>query len=222
MWNFFRLENEHLNNVGHFRVVSDVPLPYDSSRVASLRGSQSMAALVSAAPLEEEIAAAAAETADSVLVRIHPCPDTAHPLQPKAWAEQRTLRERAQDRLEYTRTPVAERDHEADDNEQPDRDEEPLPADGLELAVRFEDREPGKEAGVRSPHTAGRRSPASTMSLRSRRSQHRQAPRQTLNADYETEEPAPDRPDTRKQFRELDLPFKGERHSDGGHDSTDK
>ncbi|KAK9054014.1 hypothetical protein SSX86_025089 [Deinandra increscens subsp. villosa] len=28
MWNFFRLENEHLNNVGKFRAVKSVPLPF--------------------------------------------------------------------------------------------------------------------------------------------------------------------------------------------------
>ncbi|KAG0057269.1 hypothetical protein BGZ83_000059 [Gryganskiella cystojenkinii] len=28
MWNFFRLENEHLNNVGMFRAIKDIPLPY--------------------------------------------------------------------------------------------------------------------------------------------------------------------------------------------------
>ncbi|XP_047169394.1 phosphate transporter PHO1 [Vigna umbellata] len=27
-WNFYRLENEHLNNVGHFRAVKAVPLPF--------------------------------------------------------------------------------------------------------------------------------------------------------------------------------------------------
>lgn len=28
IWNFFRLENEHLNNVGKFRAVKSVPLPF--------------------------------------------------------------------------------------------------------------------------------------------------------------------------------------------------
>lgn len=28
MWNFFRLENEHLNNCGQFRAIKDIPLPY--------------------------------------------------------------------------------------------------------------------------------------------------------------------------------------------------
>ncbi|KAF9124219.1 hypothetical protein BGW39_008375 [Mortierella sp. 14UC] len=28
MWNFFRLENEHLNNCGHFRAIKDIPLPF--------------------------------------------------------------------------------------------------------------------------------------------------------------------------------------------------
>eukprot|EP00761_Pharyngomonas_kirbyi_P014627 gb/GECH01014657.1/.p1 GENE.gb/GECH01014657.1/~~gb/GECH01014657.1/.p1 ORF type:complete len:721 (+),score=135.17 gb/GECH01014657.1/:1-2163(+) len=28
MWNFFRLENEHLNNCGQFRAVKDIPLPF--------------------------------------------------------------------------------------------------------------------------------------------------------------------------------------------------
>lgn len=27
-WNFYRLENEHLNNVGKFRAVNTVPLPF--------------------------------------------------------------------------------------------------------------------------------------------------------------------------------------------------
>ncbi|XP_074309703.1 phosphate transporter PHO1 homolog 10-like [Silene latifolia] len=29
MWNFFRLENEHLNNVGKFRAFRSVPLPFN-------------------------------------------------------------------------------------------------------------------------------------------------------------------------------------------------
>ncbi|XP_022148998.1 phosphate transporter PHO1 homolog 1 [Momordica charantia] len=29
LWNFFRLENEHLNNAGKFRAVNPVPLPFD-------------------------------------------------------------------------------------------------------------------------------------------------------------------------------------------------
>lgn len=29
-WNFFRLENEHLSNCGQFRVIKQVPLPFDS------------------------------------------------------------------------------------------------------------------------------------------------------------------------------------------------
>ncbi|KAK3222675.1 hypothetical protein Dsin_009700 [Dipteronia sinensis] len=29
MWNFFRLENEHLNNAGKFRAVKTVPLPFE-------------------------------------------------------------------------------------------------------------------------------------------------------------------------------------------------
>uniref|UniRef100_A0A0V0GMQ9 Putative ovule protein n=1 Tax=Solanum chacoense TaxID=4108 RepID=A0A0V0GMQ9_SOLCH len=28
MWNFFRLENEHLNNVGKYRAFKSVPLPF--------------------------------------------------------------------------------------------------------------------------------------------------------------------------------------------------
>lgn len=28
IWNFFRLENEHLNNVGKFRAFKSVPLPF--------------------------------------------------------------------------------------------------------------------------------------------------------------------------------------------------
>ncbi|GLJ27005.1 hypothetical protein SUGI_0529160 [Cryptomeria japonica] len=31
LWNFFRLENEHLNNVGKFRAVKTVPLPFKDS-----------------------------------------------------------------------------------------------------------------------------------------------------------------------------------------------
>eukprot|EP01027_Heterolobosea_sp_BB2_P013018 GEZU01018818.1.p1 GENE.GEZU01018818.1~~GEZU01018818.1.p1 ORF type:complete len:861 (-),score=209.00 GEZU01018818.1:106-2688(-) len=31
IWNFYRLENEHINNVGQFRVVDDVPLPFHES-----------------------------------------------------------------------------------------------------------------------------------------------------------------------------------------------
>jgi len=27
-WNFFRLENEHLNNCGQFRAIKDIPLPF--------------------------------------------------------------------------------------------------------------------------------------------------------------------------------------------------
>lgn len=30
IWNFFRLENEHLNNVGQFRIVRDTPIPHIS------------------------------------------------------------------------------------------------------------------------------------------------------------------------------------------------
>ena len=34
MWNFFRLENEHLNNCGQFRVVRDISVhPLDLSEV---------------------------------------------------------------------------------------------------------------------------------------------------------------------------------------------
>lgn len=29
LWNFFRLENEHLNNVGNYRAFKSVPLPFD-------------------------------------------------------------------------------------------------------------------------------------------------------------------------------------------------
>ncbi|KAF9963130.1 Xenotropic and polytropic retrovirus receptor 1 [Modicella reniformis] len=29
MWNFFRLENEHLNNCGQFRAIKDIPLPFN-------------------------------------------------------------------------------------------------------------------------------------------------------------------------------------------------
>ena len=28
IWNFFRVENEHLNNVGNFRAFKSVPLPF--------------------------------------------------------------------------------------------------------------------------------------------------------------------------------------------------
>lgn len=30
VWNIFRLENEHLNNCGKFRVCDDVPLPFET------------------------------------------------------------------------------------------------------------------------------------------------------------------------------------------------
>ncbi|KAJ6866866.1 hypothetical protein NC652_038187 [Populus alba x Populus x berolinensis] len=35
IWNFFRLENEHLNNVGKYRAFKSVPLPfyYEDKRV---------------------------------------------------------------------------------------------------------------------------------------------------------------------------------------------
>ena len=37
MWNFFRLENEHLNNVGQFRAVRDISIaPLDSNDQALL------------------------------------------------------------------------------------------------------------------------------------------------------------------------------------------
>lgn len=29
IWNFFRLENEHLNNVGKYRAFKSVPLPFN-------------------------------------------------------------------------------------------------------------------------------------------------------------------------------------------------
>jgi len=29
MWNFFRVENEHMTNVGHFMATRDVPLPFN-------------------------------------------------------------------------------------------------------------------------------------------------------------------------------------------------
>nr|AFK35765.1 unknown [Medicago truncatula] len=29
IWNFFRLENEHLNNVGNYRAFKSVPLPFN-------------------------------------------------------------------------------------------------------------------------------------------------------------------------------------------------
>ncbi|XVE91536.1 hypothetical protein REPUB_Repub01dG0018200 [Reevesia pubescens] len=29
VWNFFRLENEHLNNVGKYRAFKSVPLPFN-------------------------------------------------------------------------------------------------------------------------------------------------------------------------------------------------
>ena len=31
IWNLYRLENEHLNNCGQFRVVDDIPLPFTSN-----------------------------------------------------------------------------------------------------------------------------------------------------------------------------------------------
>ncbi|KAK9710847.1 Xenotropic and polytropic retrovirus receptor 1 [Basidiobolus ranarum] len=27
-WNFFRMENEHINNVGQFRAIKEIPLPF--------------------------------------------------------------------------------------------------------------------------------------------------------------------------------------------------
>ncbi|CAM6035388.1 unnamed protein product [Sphagnum compactum] len=30
-WNFYRLENEHLNNVGHYRAIKTVPLPFEDA-----------------------------------------------------------------------------------------------------------------------------------------------------------------------------------------------
>jgi xenotropic and polytropic retrovirus receptor 1 len=37
VWNFFRLENEHLNNVGQFRAVRDISIaPLDSNDQALL------------------------------------------------------------------------------------------------------------------------------------------------------------------------------------------
>ncbi|OAE31554.1 hypothetical protein AXG93_3415s1140 [Marchantia polymorpha subsp. ruderalis] len=33
MWNFFRIENEHLNNIGKFRAIKTVPLPFEELRV---------------------------------------------------------------------------------------------------------------------------------------------------------------------------------------------
>jgi EXS family len=37
MWNFFRMENEHMTNVGHFLAARDVPLPFS---MPSLVGGQ--------------------------------------------------------------------------------------------------------------------------------------------------------------------------------------
>ena len=38
MWNFFRLENEHLNNCGQFRAVRDISIaPIDSSDLSQLK-----------------------------------------------------------------------------------------------------------------------------------------------------------------------------------------
>jgi hypothetical protein len=28
-WNFFRLENEHLNNCGRYRITKEIPLPFE-------------------------------------------------------------------------------------------------------------------------------------------------------------------------------------------------
>ncbi|KAG2179970.1 hypothetical protein INT43_003757 [Umbelopsis isabellina] len=40
-WNFFRLENEHLNNCGQFRAIKEIPLPFSvMEEVPSRRGSQ--------------------------------------------------------------------------------------------------------------------------------------------------------------------------------------
>jgi len=38
VWNFFRLENEHLNNCGQFRAVRDISIaPIDSSDLSQLK-----------------------------------------------------------------------------------------------------------------------------------------------------------------------------------------
>jgi EXS family len=40
-WNFFRLENEHLNNCGQFRAIKEIPLPFSViEETASRRGSE--------------------------------------------------------------------------------------------------------------------------------------------------------------------------------------
>ncbi|KAK4797643.1 hypothetical protein SAY86_029969 [Trapa natans] len=38
IWNFFRLENEHLNNVGHYRAFKSVPLPFHHDDEDDLKG----------------------------------------------------------------------------------------------------------------------------------------------------------------------------------------
>lgn len=209
MWNFFRLENEHLNNVGHFRAVSDVPLPYEPERVASLRASQSMAALNLADGAAEEqppVQPAA------VMVRVQSCPETLSPAEMWA-AEERRSNLRAQDRLEYTRNPQAESEHEDADV----AGAASLDGHGDETAttVRFEGALSDKEAVVPRPSMEH---PA--MTLRVRRSP---ALRRVEHEDYETEEPAPDQADTRRQFRDLDLPFdKGDRKDSSDADAERK
>ena len=44
-WAVLRLENEHLNNVGKFRAVKFVPIPFDDDRAPVFHQSKSEAAL---------------------------------------------------------------------------------------------------------------------------------------------------------------------------------
>ncbi|OMO71881.1 hypothetical protein COLO4_27988 [Corchorus olitorius] len=38
IWNFFRIENEHLNNVGKYRAFKSVPLPFNYDDEDSKKG----------------------------------------------------------------------------------------------------------------------------------------------------------------------------------------
>ncbi|KAJ1879039.1 Signal transduction protein, partial [Coemansia sp. S17] len=40
LWNFLRVENEHVSNCGQFRATTDIPLPFNSPTVQSLDGEQ--------------------------------------------------------------------------------------------------------------------------------------------------------------------------------------
>jgi xenotropic and polytropic retrovirus receptor 1 len=44
MWNFFRMENEHMTNVGHFLAARDVPLPFSLPSVSGPPGGPTLEA----------------------------------------------------------------------------------------------------------------------------------------------------------------------------------